>query len=82
MRDENVVRDLVVSDGPDRIRATYFIEQGILHASIEGRTFLLPVGSAPSDESLRQLLIGQLRMRAWRERMTRFWRRGDDQTGG
>lgn len=74
MRDENVVRDLIVSDGADSLKATYFIEQGIVHASIDGRTFLLPVGDAPSEESLRRLLVGQLRTRAWRERMSTFWR--------
>ncbi|KFC69750.1 hypothetical protein FF80_01254 [Devosia sp. LC5] len=74
MRNENVVRDLEVSDGHTNLRATYFVERGILHANIGGKTILLPVGDGAHDESVRQLLLGQLRTRSWRERIANYWR--------
>ncbi|MFK4811196.1 hypothetical protein ACI3KW_13420 [Devosia sp. ZW T5_3] len=74
MRNENIVRDLEVSDGHASLRATYFVERGVLHANIGGKTILLPVGDRGHDESVRQLLIGQLRTRSWRERIADYWR--------
>jgi hypothetical protein len=73
MRDENIVRDLYVSDGDRAIKATYFVEAGILHASIEGRRLVLPVCADGSEETIRRLVIGQTHLRNWRERTAERW---------
>lgn len=42
MQDENIVRDLYVSDGSRAMKASYFVEGGILHASVDGPRPLPP----------------------------------------
>jgi hypothetical protein len=75
MRDENIVRDLEVLDGERTIRATYFVEAGVIHAHIDGRTLLLPAGADGSENMVRRLLIGQIHIRNWRQRLLERWRR-------
>jgi len=74
MQDEHIVRDLVVSDGSRTIKASYFVEDGMIHARIDGKTYRLSVGSDGSEEAVRQLVVGQMHYRSWRERMIDRWR--------
>ncbi len=73
MQDENIVRDLCVSDGGRTITASYFVEAGILHASVDGRNLILPVGDDGSEETVRSLIAGQIQTRKWRERTAAHW---------
>ncbi|UXN74849.1 hypothetical protein N8D56_07485 [Devosia sp. A8/3-2] len=75
MRNENIVRDIEVCDGHASLKATYFVERGVLHAKIGDKTILLPVGEHAQDESVRQLLLGQLRTLSWRQRIAAYWRK-------
>ncbi|MDB5527417.1 MAG: hypothetical protein JWR51_520 [Devosia sp.] len=75
MDEENIVRDLEVSDSTRTLKASYFVEHGVLHASIEGRVFRLPVGDDTSADAVHRLLVGNLQTRAWRKRMATHWRR-------
>lgn len=59
MINENIVRDLYVSDGNRTIKASYFVESGIIHANVEGRVLVLPVGGDGSEEGVRRLMIGR-----------------------
>ncbi|MHA6693001.1 hypothetical protein [Devosia sp. A449] len=69
MQDEHIVRDLQVVDGGQTIKATYFIEAGTIHARIEGRSLVLPVGADTSEDTVRRLVLGQIQTRHWRERL-------------
>jgi hypothetical protein len=69
MQDEHIVRDLHVSDGSQTIKASYFVDGGILYVRIEGRTHILPIGQESSEDTIRRLVIGQMQTRTWRERM-------------
>lgn len=73
MLDENIVRDLEVFDNDRAVRATYFVEAGVIHAHVEGRTLLLPTGPDTSQEAVRRLLLGQIHTQAWRERTADRW---------
>lgn len=73
MQDENIVRDLYVSDVDRTIKASYFVESGIIHAHIDGRILTLPIGTDGSEEGLRRLLIGQAHVRNWRARFAERW---------
>jgi hypothetical protein len=73
MQDEYIVRDLSISDGSCIIKASYFVEAGILHASVDGRNLISPVGDDGSKETVRRLIAGRIQTRKWRERATAHW---------
>jgi 2-polyprenyl-6-methoxyphenol hydroxylase-like FAD-dependent oxidoreductase len=75
MQDEHIVRDLQVLDGERTVKARYFVESGMIHANIDGRTMRLPVGADGSEETVRRLVLGQIQVRTWRDRMLERWRR-------
>ncbi len=68
MQDEHIVRDLHVTDGERSIKASYFVEAGVIHAHFDGRTLMLPVGSDNTQDAVRRLLLGHLKIEGWRER--------------
>ncbi len=75
MQDEHIVRDLQVLDRGRIIKASYFVESGMIHANIDGRIMRLPAGADGSEETVRRLVLGQLHLRTWRERILDRWRR-------
>lgn len=75
MQDENIVRDLQVLHGNRTVKASYFVEAGMIHANIDGRTLRLPIAADGSEETVRRLVLGQIHLRTWRERVLDHWRR-------
>ena len=73
MQNENVVRDLEVSDGDRSLKVAYFIESGMIHANIDGRTIRVRVGADGSEETVKRLVLGQLHIKSWRERLLDRW---------
>jgi hypothetical protein len=42
-------------------KASYFVENGIIHASIDGQTTRAPVGRGPAEAIVKAVLLGKLR---------------------
>jgi hypothetical protein len=59
-------------------RATYFVENGMVHAEIGGRTMLAPaIAQAPADV-VRTLLVGTLEQQRRRLRLVSSWQAWHD----
>lgn len=58
MHTEHVVFEIKIEQDGERHTATYFVENGTIHAHIAGRTFLFPIGGKPPEEVLRKMLKG------------------------
>lgn len=54
-----VIKTSIVQDGKEH-SASYFVENGQIHAHVDGRTLLLPIGRVPPDETVRAVLRGML----------------------
>lgn len=58
-RDNIVIKTSVVHDGTE-YSASYFVEGEHIHAHVDGRIMLLPVGRRPPDVTVRSVLRGML----------------------
>ena len=58
-RESRVLTASVKFDG-QKYTASYFIEGGIIHASIEGKSFFSPVGRAAAVDTVKVLLTDYL----------------------
>lgn len=67
MQHEHIVRDLHVTDGESSIKASYFVEAGVIHAHFDGRTLMLPVGDDNTEEAVQRLVLGHLKAKGWWE---------------
>jgi hypothetical protein len=53
--------------------ASYFIENEMIHAVIEGRALLAPFGTCPASGTVRALLEGRLLQQHRRGRQSQNW---------
>lgn len=75
MRQESVVQEVAIVDGGEIHKASYFVENGILHANVGGKIIRLHVDADQSEETVRRLLLGHVQTKAWRQRMAERWRK-------
>lgn len=75
MQEESIVRELEVSDGSQAHKATYYVENSVLHARIGEKMISLTIAGEASDEAVRRLLVGHMQTKAWRQRFAEKWRR-------
>ncbi|QDZ11590.1 hypothetical protein [Devosia ginsengisoli] len=73
MQEESIVRDIEISDGRQVHKASYYVENGMLHARIGGKMISLVTGAETSDEAVRRLLSGHIQTKAWRQRLAERW---------
>lgn len=74
---ENVVLEVAVTHEGAEHKASYFIENGVIHANINGKNLRLPHGHVPVEQTVRAVLIGMLerqgrlaaRVRGYRTKM-------------
>ncbi|MHA6690566.1 hypothetical protein [Devosia sp. A449] len=57
---EHVVQTVDVMHEGKVVSASYFVESGIIHAQIDGRTMRLPLGAKPADVTVKTVLAGAL----------------------
>lgn len=57
---ENVVQEVAVTYEGEEHKAAYFIENGVIHANINGKNLRLPHGRAPVEQTVKAVLIGML----------------------
>jgi len=56
-------------------RATYFVEQNVIHAKINGRTYLSPIGPLGAKETVRALLNAMVLEQNRKLNAAQGWRR-------
>lgn len=61
---EHVVQTVDVTHEGRVVSALYFIESGIIHAQIDGRTMRLPLGTMSADVTVKTVLAGALTSRS------------------
>lgn len=75
MDGENVVREVVVSEGGVLHKATYFVENGIVHARIDEKTLLVQAGRTGAEDIVRALLVEHLTEQRLRRSTKEAWAR-------
>ncbi|MBE7734426.1 hypothetical protein [Devosia faecipullorum] len=73
MDQENVVQDVSVEIDGQIHTASYFVENGTIHANLGNQTYLLPIGPVPANEAVKSLIAGTLRRRGFRATLARKW---------
>jgi hypothetical protein len=73
MERQSIVRDAQVTRSDGTYKASFFIEQNIIHANILGSTLLAPVGAVPAELTVQTMLAGQLEARDRRLRSKTGW---------
>jgi hypothetical protein len=66
MEQESVVGTLSADIAGESITAHYFVENGVIHANIAGRTLLSPVGNCSPRDTVRALLTSYVLQRSRR----------------
>lgn len=61
MQQEHVVRSIEIAIGDRVHKGSYYIERGMIHASVGGRTIRCRAGDDDSDEAMQTLLFEELR---------------------
>jgi hypothetical protein len=57
---EGSVHAVSVQHGGIAHHASFFVEDGTIHATVDGRTVLLPLGHLSAADSVRALLLARL----------------------
>lgn len=69
---EHMVQDVTVEIGGETHTAIYFIEDGVIHASIGDESYRLPTGSGPADETVRTHLL-KVKNHSFKAEMSAKW---------
>lgn len=65
---ENVVLTAEVTHEGEKVSASYFVEKGVIHADIEGRTMTFPLSRIPAEVMVTSLLRATLERSSRRSR--------------
>lgn len=60
----SMVHRVLVEHAGRTYRADYFVEDGVIHASLDGHIVLRPLASAEPADTVRTMLSGHLAQRA------------------
>jgi len=67
MERENLVETVTADNHGEPVTAHYFVQDGVIHANIAGRTLLSPVGNCSPQNTVKALLSSHLLQRQrWR----------------
>jgi hypothetical protein len=66
MERQSIVQEVEVEHDGQHLKASYFVEHGIIHASIGGRSISAPIGPSGAAGTVRALLTGQILQNARR----------------
>lgn len=69
----SMVHEVKLQRGGEIHVATYYIEHGLIHASVDGKTMIAPLGVVPATDTVRVLLASILLHRARRAGERRSW---------
>ena len=70
---QSVVLDLDVEHEGQTHRATYFVENDVVHARVGGKVLLSPLGGGDAQEKVRTLLLGHLLLETRKARQAMSW---------
>lgn len=56
-------------------KAAYFVENGIIHAQVEGKLIVSPVGAVAASRTVKALIMGQLLQMKRKHRQRVVWAR-------
>lgn len=73
MQQESIVREVAIVDAGEVHRASYFVENGTLHAHVGGRVIRLSIGADHSELTVRRLLAGHVQIKDWKRKMAERW---------
>lgn len=73
MEREGLVQDVEIDVDGQTHRATYFIDNGTIHASVDSKIYLLPLGPGPASDTIKSLMAEKLRRKGFRETLARKW---------
>ncbi|HEY8576024.1 MAG TPA: hypothetical protein VIL88_06770 [Devosia sp.] len=76
MERQSQILEVEVEHGGSPYRASYFVEQSTIHASIGGRVMTLPLGPCPAADTVRTMLSGYLNQEARRRKHLMSWSHG------
>lgn len=60
MEQEGLVQNVSIDHFGETFSSSYFVENGMIHASIGGRVLISPLGNCPAADTVRALLTGHL----------------------
>lgn len=60
MEMQSQVFDVEVEFDGHTHKAAYFVENDIIHAQVEGKLIVSPLGAAPASKTVKALITGQL----------------------
>lgn len=75
MERKSVILEVDVQHDGSSHRASYFVEDTIIYASIDGHVLIAPLGQEAAASTVRMLLSGHLRQRSRKLKHARQWRK-------
>lgn len=75
MEQENLVTEVEVLVNGIPHTAIYFVEQDVIHAVINKKTYLSPIGPAGADETVKALLTAMVLEQDRKVNVARGWQR-------
>ncbi|KRA97869.1 hypothetical protein ASD83_12380 [Devosia sp. Root685] len=60
MEMQSQVFDVEVEFDGQTHKAAYFVENGVIHAQVEGKLIVSPLGAVPASKTVKALVTGQL----------------------
>lgn len=60
MEMQSQVFDVEIEFDGQTHRAAYFVENDIIHAQVEGKLLVSPLGAGPASKTVKALITGQL----------------------
>ena len=60
MEMQSQVFDVEVEFDGQTHKAAYFVENGVIHAQVEGKLIVSPLGAVPASKTVKALITGQL----------------------
>ncbi|MBO9590864.1 hypothetical protein [Devosia sp.] len=73
MEMQSQVFDVEVEFDGQMHKAAYFVENDIIHAQIEGKLIVSPLGAVPAAKTVRALITGQLLQMKRRQKQRITW---------
>lgn len=73
MAREGLVQDVAVQLDGQTYQASYFVENGTIHAQLQDQTYLLPLGGEAAAQMVKSLLLEKVRRKGFRQALARKW---------
>ncbi len=73
MEMQSQVFDVEVEFDGQTHKAAYFVENDIIHAQVEGKMIVSPLGAVPASRTVKALIMGQLLQMKRRHKQRVTW---------